>query len=174
VAKSPVQERTRARRLFLLALLLFFLYLTFLLFRPYLGAVIFSVMLTSTSYPIYRRLLQWNKGRKNRAAFLAATLLVVVVVVPLVGFSAAVIQQGVESVGQVSEWLKAGNLEEVLSSPWLQPFRQKAGWLMTRLGLVDRPDGRAPVSIIGPYRNRRAGELELTGFFTGPDRSQAP
>jgi len=135
VTKKSGQEETKARRRFLLALLLFLLYLVFLLFRPYLGTVILAIVLTSACYPNHRRLLQWSKGKKNMAAFLAATLLVVIVVVPLVGFSAAVIQQGVESVGQVSEWLKAGNLEEVLSSPWLQPFRQKAGWLMTRLGL---------------------------------------
>jgi predicted PurR-regulated permease PerM len=130
-----VQEDTKARRIFLLVLLLFFLYLIFLLFRSYLGTVVFAVVLTSACYPIFRGLLHRSKDKKNLAAFLTATLLVVLVVVPLVGFSAAVIKQGADSVEQVNGWLKAGNLEKVLASDWLQPLRQKADGLMTRFGL---------------------------------------
>ena len=89
MVNSSVQEKTKARRLFLLSLLFFFLYLTFLLFKPYLGTIIFAVVLTSVCQPVYRRILQWRKGRKNLAAFLTATLLVVIVVVPLVSFSTA-------------------------------------------------------------------------------------
>jgi predicted PurR-regulated permease PerM len=120
---------------FLLAFLFLFLYLTFLLFRPYLGTVVFAIVLTSACHPVYRRLLQWNKGRKNRAAFLAATLLLVIVVVPLVGFSAALTEQGVESVGKVNDWLRAGNLEKVFSSDWVQPLRKMADRVLTLLGL---------------------------------------
>jgi predicted PurR-regulated permease PerM len=130
-----VQEKTKARRLFLLSLLFFFLYLTFLLFKPYLGTIIFAVVLTSVCQPVYRRILQWGKGRKNLAAFLTATLLVVIVVVPLVSFSTALVQQGVESVERVSDWLQSGNLEKVLSKEWVQPLHKMADGLLSQLGL---------------------------------------
>lgn len=135
MAKNSVQEKTKARRLFLLALLIFFLYLTFLLFRPYLGTVIFAILLASVCYPMHRRLLRWSKGRKNLAAFLTSALLVVIVIVPLMGFSIALVEQGVESVGRVSDWLQAGNLEKVLSSDWVQPLRQMADRFLARLGI---------------------------------------
>lgn len=134
MVKNSAQEKKKARRLFLLALLFFFLFLALLLFRPYLGTVIFAIVLTSACYPIYRRLLRWSKGRKNLAAFLTATLLVVIVVVPLVSFSAALIEEGVVSFGKVSDWLQAGNLKRVFSSDWIQPIRQMAEGLLHRLG----------------------------------------
>ncbi len=135
MTQNSVQEKTKARRLFLLALLFLFLYLTILLFKAYLGTVIFAIVLTSACYPVYRRLLHWSKGRRNRAAFLTATLLIVVVVVPLVGFSAALIEQGVKSVGKVNDWLQAGNLEKVLSADWIEPLREMTERVLDRFGL---------------------------------------
>ncbi len=135
VEKNSVQEKTRARRLVLLALLFSFLYLVFLIFRPYLGTLIFATVLTSVCYPIHRRILQRCKDRQNLAAFLTATLLVIIVVVPLVSFSAALIQQGAESFEQVNAWLKAGNLDRVLSWKGIQPLSQMVDQQLTRLGL---------------------------------------
>ena len=120
-----------------MALLFLFLYLTFLIFRPYLGTVIFAIILTSVCYPVHRRFLQRTKGRKNLAALLTATLLVLIVVVPLVSFFAALVEQGAESVGKVNDWLQAGNFEKVLSSEWVQPLRQLADHLLNRLGLEE-------------------------------------
>ncbi len=137
MGRNAAQEKTKARRLFLLALLFFFLYVALLLFRPYLGTVIFAIVLTSACHPIYRRLLRWSKGRKNLAALLTATLLVVIVVVPLVSFSAALVEEGVVSVGKVKDWLQAGNLEKELSSDWIQPLRQIAERLLNQLGLEE-------------------------------------
>ncbi|MGD8531093.1 MAG: hypothetical protein PVG97_08935, partial [Syntrophobacterales bacterium] len=79
--KNSVDEKTRARRLFLLALLFLFLYLTYRLFRPYVGTVVFAIVLTSVCYRFHRRILQWCKDKKNFAAFLTTILLVVIVVV---------------------------------------------------------------------------------------------
>ena len=67
--------------------------------------------------------------------FRSAALLVIIVVVPLVSFSAALVQQGVETVGRVNAWLKAGNLEEVLSGKWVQPLRGMAEGLLRRTGV---------------------------------------
>lgn len=131
---NSAQEKIRARRLFLLALLFFFLYLVFLIFRPYVGTLIFATVLTSVCYPFHRRILKRCKDRENLAAFLTATLLVIVVVVPLVSFSAALVQQGVESFGRVSAWLRAGNLEEVVSGKWIQPLSEMAQRLLARVG----------------------------------------
>ena len=132
---EPVQEKIRARRLFLLALLFFFVYLAFRVFRPYVGTMVFASVLTSVCYPFHRKILKRCKDRENLAAFITAALLVGIVVVPLVSFSAALVQQGVETVGKVNTWVKTGNLEEVLSGKWVQPLHGMAERLLTRIGV---------------------------------------
>ncbi|NIQ88242.1 MAG: AI-2E family transporter, partial [Deltaproteobacteria bacterium] len=135
--KSQLREKTRARRLFLLALLFLFLYLTYLLFKPYLGTVVFAMVLTSVCHHFHIRVLQRCKDKKNLAAFLTTAMLVVIVVVPLVGFSTALVNQGVDSFGQVNTWLQEGNIEKMLSWEWVQPLRNLVNSQFARLGLED-------------------------------------
>jgi predicted PurR-regulated permease PerM len=137
VKRNALQEKTRARRLFLLALLFLFLYLTYLLFKPYVGTVVFAVVLTSVCHRFHKRVLQRCKDKKNLAAFLTTAMLVVIVVVPLVGFSAALVNQGADSFGQVSTWLQEGNIERMLSWEWVQPLRNLVNHQLDRLGLED-------------------------------------
>lgn len=130
-----MKEKIWARRLFLLTLLFFFLYLVFLIFRPYVGTLVFAIVLTSVCYPFHNHIFKRCKGRENLAAFITATLLVVIVVVPLVSFSAALVQQGVESFGKVDAWLEGGNLEEVLSGKWVQPLYKTVQRQLARVGV---------------------------------------
>jgi predicted PurR-regulated permease PerM len=128
-----MQEKIKARRLFLLALLFFFLYLVFLVFRPYLGTLVFAIVLASLCYPFHSRMLNWCRGRKNVAALLTGTLLMVIVVVPLVSFSASLVYQGVELFGKIEAWLQGGSLEQFLSGKWVQSLsqmvEQKLAWV---------------------------------------------
>ena len=135
--KNQLREKTRARRLFLLALLFLFLYLTYLLFKPYLGTVVFAIVLTSVCHRFHKRVLQRCKDKKNLAAFLTTAMLVVIVVVPLVGFSTALVNQGVDSFGQVNTWLQQGNIEKMLSWEWVEPLRNMINRQFGRLGLED-------------------------------------
>lgn len=137
VKTNELREKTRARRLFLLALLFLFLYLTYLLFKPYLGTFVFAVVLTSVCHRYHKRVLKLCKDKKNLAAFLTTAILVVIVVVPLVGFSTALVNQGADSFGQVNTWLKKGNIERMLSWEWVQPLRNLVNRQFVRLGLED-------------------------------------
>jgi len=130
---NSVGEQTRARRLFLLALLFFFLYLVFLIFRPYLGTLVFAAVLASVCHPFHDRISVRLQGKENLAAFLTSALLVVIVVVPLVCFSAALLAQGAESFGKANAWLKEANLQEILAGKWIQPFYEVVQRLLTRL-----------------------------------------
>lgn len=130
-----MQEKIKARRFFLLALLFFFLYLLFLIFRPYLGTLVFATVLSSLCYPFYSRILKWCRGRDNVAAFLTGILLIVMVVVPLVSFSAALVYQGVELFGKIETWLEAGNLEQFLSGNWVQSLYQMVEQKLTWIGV---------------------------------------
>ncbi|MFP3869555.1 MAG: AI-2E family transporter [Syntrophobacteria bacterium] len=121
---NSLAEKNRARKLFLLALLFSFLYLAFLLLRPYLGTIIFAAVLSSVFHPLHRRLAQRCRGRENLAAFVTSLLLVLIVVVPLISFSLAMVRQGVESLRRISAWVQAGNLQTLLSSEHLQPLKR--------------------------------------------------
>jgi predicted PurR-regulated permease PerM len=132
---NSVGEQTRARRLFLLALLFFFLYLVFLVFRPYLGTLVFAAVLASVCYPFHARISLRVKGRENLAALLTSALLVVIVVVPLVCFSAALVAQGAESFSKANAWLQEANLQRILSGKWVQPFHAMVQGLLARLGV---------------------------------------
>jgi predicted PurR-regulated permease PerM len=118
--------------LFSLCLLFFFLYLAFILFRPYCGTIVFAVALISVCHPAHQRILQRCKGRKNLAALVSTTLLVLVIIIPLLSFTAALIDQGAVSLGQVNAWVKAGNLEKAIASEKLQPVRTLVDRLLTR------------------------------------------
>lgn len=132
---NSVGEQTRARRLFLLALLFFFLYLVFLVFRPYLGTLVFAAALASACYPFQTRISMWVKGKENLAALLTSAILVVIVVVPLVCFSAALVAEGAESLSKAHAWLQGANLEEILSGKWIHPFYAMVQRLLARLGV---------------------------------------
>ena len=132
---NSVGEQTRARRLFLLALLFFFLYLIFLVFRPYLGTLVFAAALASVFYPFHARISMWVKEKENLAALLTSALLVVIVVVPLVCFSAALVVQGAESLSRANAWLQGAKLEEILSGKWIQPFYAMVQGVLARLGV---------------------------------------
>jgi predicted PurR-regulated permease PerM len=53
------------------------------------------------------------------------------------GFSAALVNQGVDSFGQVNTWLQEGNIEKMLSWEWVQPLRDMINRQFAKLGLED-------------------------------------
>jgi predicted PurR-regulated permease PerM len=59
----------------------------------------------------------------------------VIVVVPLVCFSAALVAQGADSLSKANAWLQGGNLEEILSGKWIQPIHAMVQRLLARLGV---------------------------------------
>ena len=132
---DPVQGKIRARRLSLLALLFLFLYLVFLILRPYLGTVIFASVLASLCYPFHDHILKWCKGRENLAALITSALLVVIVLLPLASFSAALVEQGAISFGKASVWLRDTNPQEILSGKWTKHLYEIVQRQLARLGV---------------------------------------
>jgi len=92
-------------------------FLTFRIISPFLNVLIIAVLLGSLSAPFHRRILHLVRGRRSLAAFLSCTAIVLVVLIPLLLLSLALVDQGVRSFNAVSEWIKAGNLEKLLASP---------------------------------------------------------
>lgn len=79
----------RATIIFLSALLLIVLGLTFIITQSFLKPFAFSIILAVVFYPLHERLLRWNKGRPGSSALLSTLLLILLFAVP--GFIIAVL-----------------------------------------------------------------------------------
>ena len=66
------------------------------------------------------------KGRKNLAAFLTCALLTLLVVIPLTFVMIALIQQGVQSVTAIYDWIAAGKYQGLIDHPWAQKITELA------------------------------------------------
>lgn len=69
------------------------------------------------------------------AALVSSALVVLIVVLPLLGFAVTLIREGGESFTEVQSWLQAGNLEKLLSWEGFQPLRSLAERYLAPLGL---------------------------------------
>ncbi len=114
----------RDRKLFFLLIFGFFLYLAYKILEPFLNTIIVSILLATLFYPYYTRVLTKVKGRKTIASLLTSLLMVFLVVVPAILMTTALVEQGVQSVGQIQTWLKQGNLQKLEKSPRYKKFRR--------------------------------------------------
>lgn len=107
-------------QVFLFALVVASLFGCYLMLRPYLNAIILSLILSILLSPINKRLKKLLNGRKNVAAFLTCVLLTLLVLLPLTFVTFALIQQGYRSITAIAEWISAGKYETLLTHPWAQ------------------------------------------------------
>jgi predicted PurR-regulated permease PerM len=94
--------------------------------KPYLNPIILALILSILLYPINKKIKQWVKGRKNLAAFLTCALLTLLVVIPLTFVMIALIQQGVQSVTAIYDWIAAGKYQGLIDHPWAQKMIELA------------------------------------------------
>lgn len=74
---------TTTRRLLLLGLFLFSLYLVYLVLQPLLGGILWAAVLVTAFHPIYVRLVRLMRGREWPAAILLSTAVAAAIAVPI-------------------------------------------------------------------------------------------
>ncbi|GAK56114.1 hypothetical protein U27_03076 [Candidatus Vecturithrix granuli] len=104
---------------FLFFLLFLSLFTSYKLIQPYLNPIILAGILAIVLRPFYEKLLRWTRGRKNIAAFLACTLLTLVVMIPLLFLFFALLQQGVQSFNAIYDWVAQEKYRVILEHPLL-------------------------------------------------------
>lgn len=124
-------------RPFLLGVLFFSLYLAYLILRPFVHTIILALILVLLFHPIHLRVLNLYRGRRNAASLTVVAMITFLILIPVLFLSSALVKQGLESVDQVTEWVRAGNLEKVLAHPKVSAFM---GWLGKRLHFVNLSD----------------------------------
>ena len=104
------------RQLFTVTFLLVFLLLLWelgLILRPFFSPILWAMILATTTYPLYVRLLTRVGHRKNIAAGIMTGGLLITAVLPAVYGMILAGQQGMEAYEQASEWLREGHLKDL-------------------------------------------------------------
>ncbi|MDY6908363.1 MAG: AI-2E family transporter [Thermodesulfobacteriota bacterium] len=124
----------KGHRPFLLVMLFFALYLAYIILKPFLHTLILAVVLASLSQPLQDRLVRAYRGRSNAAAFTVILAVVFLIALPFFFFVTQLVDQGVESINQVTEWIRAGNLEKMAEHPF---FLKMTAWANHQLDFLD-------------------------------------
>jgi len=140
-----------------LLLLVFFISALFLsMIRQFLMAIFMAGIFSALSYPLYRRLEKWFKGRRSLASLATLFLIIVVVILPLGGLLGIVTGQAIKVGEAVRPWVG-----KQLSQP------DAISDALKSLPFYDK---------IEPYRNlvlTKAGQLvgHISGFLINRLRS---
>lgn len=110
---------------FFLCLLIFSLYLTYVLFKPFLSTIIVSLIFSAICYPLYNKFYRLFRGRKILAALTVLLLVLILVLIPVTIFLIGFIPQASQSIASINQWLQLTDISDSLNVH-LQPLHQ---WL---------------------------------------------
>lgn len=122
---SGVSRTVGGYRPFLLIVLFCSLYLAYLILQPFLHILIFAIVLATAFHPTQVRLTRLYRGRKNLAALTIVFIITFVIVLPVFLFTSALVSQGLQSINQMNEWIKAGNLSKLAHDERLVTYLAK-------------------------------------------------
>ena len=87
-----MNDRLTGRSLGLLVIFAIAAYLCWLMLRPFVGVLMWAVVLVVVFYPAHRRLEAWT-GSPGSAAALSTLLVIVTILLPVIGVTFAVAQE---------------------------------------------------------------------------------
>lgn len=101
-------------RAFLILLLLIVGIGCYLVFKPFLGEFLIAVILVTTFYTFYDRLLKILKGRRKIASLVLVSAIILLIIVPLANFVVYTGQRVVEAYSDSAEYFNEENLHNVI------------------------------------------------------------
>lgn len=130
------RQTPRGYRPFLLVILFFSLYLSYLILRPFQDTLILSIVLASLFYPLHMWLTKAYRGRKNLAALSIVFIITFAIALPIFFFVSALVSQGTDSVNQMNDWIRAGNLHKLAADPRVVAYTE---WLQQKFPWIEFP-----------------------------------
>lgn len=124
---DPPQAKTY--RPFLLVVLFFSLYLTYLILNPFLDILALAIVLASLFYPVQLYLNRALKGRATVSALIIVFIITFLIAIPVFVFISELVTQGLDSVNRINEWAKAGNFQTLMDDPKILSLSQ---WVQER------------------------------------------
>ena len=143
-------------------MLFFSFYLVYLILRPFLDTLILSIVLASLFTPLQAYLVRLYRGKPNLAALTIVFIITFVMVIPVLLFSSALVSQGVDTVNQINEWIRAGNIQKLMDDPRILAYSTKVQEKLPFLDLnkLDIPANLLQLSkSIGQFLLSRVGTL---------------
>jgi predicted PurR-regulated permease PerM len=119
---------------FLIAILVFTLYLGFLVLSPFLHTIIFAAILTALFYPVYRFFVRKIKDRECLASLTVLFIIFFGVFIPLFLFISGLVGQGIDSIDKINSWLHTVDFKELLDRYTLN---EALTWIQNKLPFVD-------------------------------------
>lgn len=129
----------RFQKTFILILALVISLLFYAMIKGFLVSLLLAGILAGMTHPVYRRLRAWFRGRNAPASIGTVLMVLLVIVVPLVGFLGIVASEAVQIAQGVAPWL-----EEQMSQP------NELDRLLQSLPFVDR---------LAPYQGQITSKL---------------
>lgn len=148
--QKNIPHRMPGYRPFLLVALFLSFVLSFLILRPFLDTLVLAIVLASLFYPLQVRLVRVYKGRKNLAALTIVFIVTFVIAIPVFFFASTLIAQGLQTINQINEWLKAGNLQKVAEDPRIDTY---FAWVQERLAFMQLHKVDVQNSLLGFSKN---------------------
>ena len=111
-----MSERLTGRSLGLLVIFAIAAYLCWLVIRPFVGVLMWAIVLVVVFYPAHRRLAAWT-GNPGTAAALSTLLVILTILLPVIGVTFAVARELRGAVEHVQ-----GGLGQILDIPAIQPL----------------------------------------------------
>jgi predicted PurR-regulated permease PerM len=142
------------RRLIVIVLLLGLVVLSYVVLKPFLVPVIWAVILTFVTWPLYVRLRQFLRGRDTLSALCMTLLLTAAFVVPIIWLVNVLRTEGATAYVQLNAFLVAG--------PKLPPWLARVPWLGDLLQeFLDRlrSDPNALKAELGTLVDQSVGEI---------------
>ena len=109
-------DRLTGRSLGLLVIFGIAAYLCWLMLQPFVGVLMWAVVLVVVFYPVHRRLVVWT-GSPGSAAALSTVLVILTIVLPVVGVTFAVARELRGAVDQLQ-----GGVGQIIDLPILRPL----------------------------------------------------
>ncbi len=104
----------------LIAALAIAIYACYELIAPYISAIVLAFIISLLYYPLHQQIEQKLQRYPNLSAGLSCVILTVIIIIPFLFVSVAILRQGLTSFGSAYDWLTHGGAEEILSTPVIQ------------------------------------------------------
>lgn len=121
-------------RAFVLILLFFVLYLTYLIIRPFLHALVIAFLVGVLLAPVRANIESRLGHRRLLATTLVIASVVILIVVPALLFMSALVSQAVDVIVKINDWVRSGGLQQLLETSFVKELLQKAKPFIDRLG----------------------------------------
>src|SRR6056297_3903861 len=97
----------------------------FMLLRPFIAPIVLALFLVTIAYPVHKRVRQLFRGRKTITAIVMVIGVFLVVVIPFLLVSAAIVQQGIEVAQHLQNWITSGGPKSLVEG--VQNFHWEIG-----------------------------------------------